>query len=88
MDRVLLTDTDSLLLSYRRRSKSLFERLESRMGLAASYSRSATCRFHLDLFFKTFADCLDFSSLAKDSFLHGALIANSTCPRAIEVMIS
>jgi hypothetical protein len=86
--RVLLTDTDSLLLSYRRKSKSLFELLESRMGLTTKYYRSATCRFHLDLFFKTFADCLDFSSLGTDSFLHEALTANSTCPKAIGLMVS
>jgi hypothetical protein len=57
------------------------------MGLVTNYSRSVTCKFHIDLFFKTFADCLDFSSLAQHSFLHKAVTANSTCPKALELMI-
>jgi hypothetical protein len=58
------------------------------MSLATSYGQSATSRFHLDLFFKTFADSLDFSSLSRHSFLHEALVANSKYPKAMEIMVA
>jgi hypothetical protein len=66
----------------------LFERFESQMSLATSYGQSTTSRFHFDLFFKTFGDSLDFSSLSRHSFLHEALVANSKCPKAMEIMVA